>query len=124
MTDLPPDTLAAMSAFLLDRLEALRHHELAPTLHDEITRAVGRCVTAVDTPPRPNLAKSRPFPCPTTLEDGTDCPGKVYAYLPSDETEGAWMECDTCLGDDGTPRNWPSSEWARASKRIVERMAG
>lgn len=45
---LPADNPAAMSRWLMWRLDALTRHELGPDAHNEITAAVRRCTRAID----------------------------------------------------------------------------
>lgn len=112
--DLPADTLAAMSRFLLKRAEWLRHHDLALDAIEEIVGAVRDAAQAIDTPA--NRATFAVGPCPEMSEAG-NCVGEVRAFIPASEGKPAWMSCGEC------GKRWAPWEWLRAGKRILERHA-
>ncbi len=115
-TDLPADTLTAMSRHLLRRAEWLRHHPAAFDAVDEITGAVRDAQRVVDTPA--NRTTFVVGPCPEFDSRGdTPCPGEVRAFIPADETEPARMECGACH------TVWASWQWHRAGRRILDRRA-
>lgn len=112
--DLPADTLVAMSAFLLKRVEWFRHHDLAATFVDEIVTAIGAVARVIDAPA--NRTTFTVGPCPEVDAIATPCPGEVRAYIPASESDLARLECSAC----GT--QWGTWQWLRAGKRILERM--
>lgn len=118
-TDLPADTLTAMSRHLLRRAEWLRHHEAAFDAVDEITDAVRSAQRVVDTPPNRTTFAVGPCPelGPGVVRGDHHCPGEVRAFIPSDETERPRMECGACH------TVWASWQWHRAGRRILERGA-
>lgn len=111
--DLPADTLAALSRFLLKRAEWLRHHELALDAVNEITDAVRHAARLIDAPA--NRTTFGVGPCPEVDTSGTHCCGEVRAYIPTSNDMPAWMGCDTCR------KEWATWEWLRAGRRIMDR---
>lgn len=103
--DPPTDTLAAMSAYLLRRVEHFRHHDLAMSFIEEVTDAVDRCDRACDAPPRTIFVG----PCP---EDG--CPGQVRLTLAREST----MACPEC----GAKWNTSNDQMSIGAKRILDVM--
>lgn len=89
---LPADTLQAMSAWLLWRVDGLGFSDLGPDAVSEITRAVGRCQMVIDRPAERRYAG--PCECGRDLynkpgEKITTCRacGKAYDV----EAMGEWM---------------------------------
>lgn len=90
--DLPADTAAAKSRWLLRALPALRLHDIAPEAHDEITDAAADARRLVFWK-RKNRVYLGPCAYGNSLADQlSDCPGDVYA----DEGEpvGYCEECE------------------------------
>lgn len=110
---LPADTLTAMSRHLLGRVEWFRHHELAAEMVDDIREPVHRLAHIID---RPQWRSFPIGPCPEQ-EDGEDCPGEVRAFLPTDETQAPTLLCQVCGKD------WPTIEWLRTGRRILDKLA-
>jgi hypothetical protein len=50
MLNYPANTMAAMAAWLLCRMEAIRHHEAAPEIVDDVRQAVRRARQVIDRP--------------------------------------------------------------------------
>lgn len=112
---LPKDNPAAMSRYLLRRVEWFRHHELAEVFIDEILGVVRTVNRLVDAPE--NRTTFAVGPCPEADELGTPCPGEVRAFIPASEHAMARMECDFCA------TQYETWQWLRAGKRILERRA-
>lgn len=111
--DLPVDSLSAMSAFLLSRVEWFRHHVLAAEFVDEVLAATITAERLIDSPP--NRATFPVGPCPEN-PDGMACPGEVRAYIPAAEGV-ARLECSVCA------TQWGSWQWLSAGKRILAKRA-
>lgn len=107
-SDLPVDTLAAMSLFLLRRVEWFRHHLIAAEFVDEVTEAVRTVVRVIDSPP--NRTTFAVGPCPDE-----PCPGEVRAYIPSSEDQRPRLECNVCHAV------WYGESWLRTGRRINDR---
>lgn len=90
--DLPADTLAAMSRWLLCRVDGLALHEIGSDAVDEITDAVARCRRMVDKP----VEKWFAGPC-------NECKTDLFARAGSRE-----VECSACglVYDMGERREW------------------
>jgi hypothetical protein len=107
----PPDTLRAMSRWLLARLELLATYSAADDIHAEITDAVRAGWRAVD-----RAATRTRFvvgPCPE-LGGAAACMGEVWAYIPTRVEERAVMVCAECGA------TWETHQWLRAGKRILD----
>lgn len=106
----PKDTLAAMSRWLLARIDFIANHPAADELHDEIVDTCQDAWAAVD------LAANR-----TRFDVGScpevDCPGEVWAYIPTSAERPARLECREC------GRRWESHQWLRVGKRMLARRA-
>lgn len=112
----PPDTLRAMSRWLLARLDIIAVHPAAAEIWDEI---VGVCRQAWHVVDRPALRSFVVGPCPEQVHDPdgyeVECVGEVKAYIPTTDEKLARMACTAC---DAT---WDTSQWMRAGKRILDR---
>lgn len=87
---LPADTIAAMSRWLLWRVDGLAFHEAGYEAVRDVSRATERVRNIVFFKPAPRMYLG---PCDETHEDGP-CPGDVYAS--QDAADGY---CDLCGKD-------------------------
>jgi hypothetical protein len=94
---------------LLNNLDTLRSHADADKAHREITAAVSDARHVIDQ--NANRTIIEVGPCP-------DCPSTVYAYIPTEDTRPARMECR-----DNPTHRWDTTQWSRAGRRILERKA-
>lgn len=110
--DYPPDTLRAMSRWLLARLDIIAQHSAASDIWDEIVGVTRDAWRLVDR--AANRTRFEVGPCPEVAEeDGAQCPGEVWAFIPTHESSAARLECRSC----GT--RWETHQWLRAGKRIL-----
>lgn len=84
---LPADTLTAMAAWLLRRVELLRHHEAAGEAVRDITKAVEHATKIVDRPPERWYAGI----CGADLRDHDWCHEDLYAPV-----KAAVIQCPAC----------------------------
>lgn len=107
----PTDTLAAIAAWLLSRLDTIAKHDAAWNIREGIEHASNRAKTVIDSnPPRRFVG-----PCEGRIQDDgdeiieTECPGEIFL------TEGTNnAECDKCH------RTYDSVEAIRAQERRLE----
>ena len=118
--DVPADRIAALSSWLVVRIDYLVRHEAAGELYAEM-RALNQRANAVINLPR-DRARVHVGPCPEVEpdEDGemVPCLGEITAYFPSDPELRPAMMCrhEGCTHGEKT---WP--QWARLGTRILER---
>lgn len=118
--DVVPGRMSERAAELRRALPALRAHPEAGRAYTELTDAVFAARTAVDIP-----AESSRFdvgPCPEWIPHAEDvhrmvrCDGTVVAHIGRGDTASV-MRCPACRA------SWGTSEWLRAGRRILNRMA-
>jgi hypothetical protein len=97
------------AANLLAHLEELRSHADADKAHAEITGAITDARRTIDL--NANRTVIQVGPCP---EEG--CTSMVYAYIPTEDTRPARMECR-----DNPTHRWEPMQWLRAGRRILHR---
>jgi len=98
------------AAALLADLETLRTHPDADKAHTEITAAITNARRTIDTAANRTIIEVGPCPEP-------DCTSMVYAYIPTEDTRPARMECRT-----NPTHRWEPMQWLRAGRRILDRM--
>jgi hypothetical protein len=96
---------------LLNNLDALRSHRDADKAHAEITRAISDARRVIDQSANRTIIPVGP--CPEA-----NCSSTVYAYIPTEDTRPARMECR-----DNPSHRWEPHQWLRAGKRILDRKA-
>jgi hypothetical protein len=98
------------AAALLTHLEDLRTHPDADKAHTEITSAIAEARRTIDTAANRTIIEVGPCP-----EEG--CTSMVYAYIPTEDSRPARMECRT-----NPTHRWEPMQWLRAGRRILDRM--
>ena len=120
VVDLVPPRMSERAAELRRALPALRGHAEAGRAYDEITDAVFSARTAVDIPAESSRFNVGPCPEWTPRPDEpqriTRCDGTVAAHIGRGDTASV-MRCPACRA------SWGTSEWLRAGRRILARMA-
>lgn len=108
----PTDDLVAMSTWLLARLGDITLHDAADDIHEEIVTTSRQAWRVVDR--AANRTRFAVGPCPElTPEDGVQCAGEVWAYIPTSEERPARLECSSCGA------RWETHQWLRVGKRII-----
>jgi hypothetical protein len=104
----PEDTMPAMAAWLLKRMDHVAVHPAAEDIHGEIVGAVRFAARVIDLP-----ANRTTFPVGPCPELG--CLGEIRAYIPAQPERPARMECSVC------ETRWEPHQWLRAGRRILAR---
>jgi len=107
----PRDAISSMCEHLTSWLPTLRRHEAAVEFADEVTSWPAKIKRLVDY--NDERATIPVGPCPEQA-DGERCRGTVKAVLFEDGHTPPVMRCGKCK------REWPSWEWRRAAKRILD----
>lgn len=103
----------AAAGYLLLSITEIRRHPAADELVDEISYAVSVARRQVD-----RTARRFPVgPCPEQDEDGADCPGEVWAFLPVEDDRPSKMECRA-----NGEHAWTSIQWLRVGKRMLDKI--
>lgn len=111
----PENDLAKMARWLLARLDDISVHPAANDIHSEIVGACRHAWHVVDK--AANRSRFAVGPCPEQVpEDGSQCPGEVWAYIPTSEDRPARLECSSCGA------RWETHQWLRAGRRILARL--
>lgn len=108
-----PHPAHAAASFLLLSVDTIRRHPAVEELVDEIGYAVAVARGQVDR----NARRFPVGPCPEQDEQGADCPGEVWAYLPVEDTRPSKMECRA----DGE-HTWTTIQWLRVGKRMLDKI--
>jgi hypothetical protein len=98
------------AAALLADLEDLRTHADADKAHTEITSAITEARRTIDTAANRTIIEVGPCP-----QEG--CTSTVYAYIPTEDTRPARMECRQ-----NPTHRWDTTQWLRTGKRILDRI--
>lgn len=115
LANYPHTDLPAVADWLRRNVTTLAQLPDAGRGYSEISNAIGRAKKAIDRPK--NRTKFLVGPCPETPDD-TPCPGEVWAYIPTSETDPALMHCQN--PDCGA--TWNTTQWLRAAKRILTKV--
>lgn len=121
----PADDTPGVAGWLIRNLPTLRRHREAGIACDEITDAIGGARRAIDRPAA--ATRFRAGPCPelviTEKEPGSDvtelvyCDGDVWAFIPIDPDELAYLRCQGC------DSSWDTTQWMRIGQRMLARIA-
>lgn len=110
---------AEISRWLMRNLATLGQLPDAGEHLRQLDSAVYRARQATD---RPQVRTRFPVgPCPRVRppeepEPG-QCRGEVWAIVPDDENDPAWLRCLTCSA------RWDTTQWRRVARQILRRMA-
>lgn len=107
-------TVTASRALLL-MIPTIRRHPAVNELVDEITDAIAQARRVVDRPANRTIIEVGP--CPEQDEDGADCSGQVYAFIPTEDDRPSRMQC---RADDA--HKWTSIQFYRVGERIRRKM--
>lgn len=109
---------SAVADWLRRNLTTLVHHEEAHVARDEIRNSVDRAKGAIDRPK--NRTSFYVGPCPEMQADheAEHCLGDVWAFIPTSETESAWLRCQEPI----CGAAWNTTQWFRVGGRIRNRM--
>jgi len=121
---LPADSIAALSSWLVVRINYLARHEAAGEILDEMRQVTKWATSAINLPrdrgrvhvgPCPEL---EPSDDPDAVNGMTPCPGEVTAFFPTDPDLRPVMMClhEGCTHGE---RIWPAEQWARLGERIL-----
>jgi hypothetical protein len=108
---------AEVADWLRRNLTTLAQLQDAGEAYDEIRNSVGRALGAIDRPK--NRTSFLVGPCPEKLGDIQiePCPGEVWAFIPTSESDPALMRCQY----EQCGAAWNTTQWLRASRRILAR---
>jgi hypothetical protein len=119
----PKGDTESLSRWLFARIPILKQHGDAGLILYQLVQVVAAGHRAIDAPA--NRASFPVGPCPELLDAGhdtegrsyelTECPGAVWAYIPTDGRDLATMRCRTCGAV------WYGWQFLRAGKRIVDK---
>lgn len=120
----PADDTTGVAGWLIRNLSTLRAHPEAGTAFDEVTDAIRGARRAIDRPA--TATQFRAGPCPEVVaiepEIGSDvelvaCDGDVWAFIPVDPDDLAYLRCQACDG------RWDTTQWMRIGQRMLARIA-
>ena len=107
------DQTCAAAVLLLDHITEIRRHPAANELHDQVVDSVRQARHATDRAANRTIIPVGP--CPEEDENGTPCPGEVFAFIPTEDDRPSRMECKA-----NAVHKWTSIQWLRTGKRILD----
>lgn len=117
----PNEDTPGVAGWLIRNLSTLRRHPEAGTAVDEINDAIWGARRAIDRPAAATRFRAGPCPELVTLDTGTDefthCDGDVWAFIPIDPDELAYLRCQACSS------GWDTTQWMRIGQRMLARIA-
>lgn len=109
-----PATVPEALRWLADRLDWLRYRPEAAEALDELGEVSALVWRALSR--RELRARIVVGPCPELDTAGSPCAGEVVAIVPERSDRPAVMRCGMCGVE------WGTAQWARAGRRIMDRM--
>jgi len=99
--------------YLIGQIVAIRSHPDASGLHDELVSSIQQARYSVDRAANRTIIEVGP--CPEEDEEGTCCPGQVFAFIPTEDDRPSRMECKA-----DASHKWTAIQWMRTGKRILD----
>lgn len=112
LTTAPPADLPGIGAWLARWTVHARHHEWSAATHDAALALRTRARHLLDLPQ--DRARFQVASCP-------DChhpDARVWAHVPTDQAEPAYLACDAC------DRTWRTLEWHSFGRRVGAQLRG
>lgn len=109
------DPAIVAAHILLSEMTTIRKHPAANEIMDEVCDAIRLARRTIDRPANRTIIFVGP--CPEVDENGADCPGDVYAFIPTEDDRPGRMQC----GTNGV-HTWASIQWYSTGKRILKVM--
>jgi len=117
----PAEDTPGVAAWLIRNLPTLRRHPEAGTAVDEIGDAIHGARRAIDRPAAATRFRAGPCPELVTTDPAADdyrhCDGDVWAFIPVDPDELAYLRCQAC------DSRWDTTQWMRMGQRMLARIA-
>lgn len=101
------------AAYLLGEITAIRRHAAANELHDQVVDSIRQARHATDRAVNRTIIPVGP--CPEEDEDGTPCPGEVFAFIPTEDDRPSRMECKV-----DASHKYTAIQWMKTGKRILD----